>query len=456
MDRRPTGSLVLLRRSSDVLLAAVPIALATFIAFLALAWASLGVDRTVLVDQVRAAYASRDLRPDAAALFGNVDIGEHQYNDCLILFQAIDDRASRVERTISPLRPVPTRQGICADLRQLVTAGPGQPRDFYHRYFHAHTTFARLLVPELGVAGLRDLYKFLICLVLCAGIGFAMMDIARRRRDMLGVVWLIIFLAFARFYGFEAFGQSLGHAPADLTILGFLLIISRVSVDRPISRRFALISAAAFGALTIETEFLTGGLPLGLAVLLGTVPFAVAADRDALRTTMEAAISFAVAIATCVIARMLLLLVMFGTAPLAGAGAQLLVRTGMAAPPDQETAKGAGSFLIRVLAGMDSLAAGMPWLVIGLLGLTLTSGIWGYRVLRSGADDAVRRRALALVASNVVLLLWIVVFWEHTTVHAWFMDRIFVWTLASGAILFALAVRSQDAAVAIMAQDPTS
>ncbi|WP_375395722.1 hypothetical protein [uncultured Sphingomonas sp.] len=421
----------------------VPTALAIFIGFCALAWASLGVDRTLLMSQVRTAYGSRDLRTDGGALFGNVNIGEHQYNDCLILFQTIDDRASRMERAISPLRPVPDKQGICADLKELVTSGPGQPPDFYHRYFHAQTTLARMLVPGLGVAGLRDLYKLLISSILVAGIGLALLDIARRRRDVMGVVWLIVFFVFARFFGLESFGQSLGHAPADLLIVCFLLIVSRASSERPISRRFAMVAAASFGALTIEFEFLTGGLPLGLAVVIGTLPLALAPGGKALKTTLDAAISFGIGVVTCMIGRILLLLMVFGTTPLTASFDQLLYRTGIGNSVNNDASSGLGSFVMRVCSGLGSLAAGMIWLVIGMLGLALVSGIWSYQILRKDENDAVRQRAVALVASNVVLLLWIVLFRQHTAEHAWFIDRIFVWALASSGILFALAVESR-------------
>jgi len=435
----PTGSAAMIRRIGRAALLSVPTALAIFVVFCGLAWASLGVDRSLLIDQVRTAYATRDLRTDGGALFGNVNIGEHQYNDCLILFQTIDDRASRVERAISPLRPIPDKQGICADLKALAISGPSQAPDFYHRYFHAQTTLARMLVPSLGVAGLRDLYKLLISAVLLAGIGLALFDIARRQRATMGVVWLTVFFVF----GLESFGQSLGHAPADLLILLFLLTVNRTSSDRPISPAFAMVAAAAFGALTIEFEFFTGGLPLGLAVVIGIVPLALAPGGEVLKNTLCAAISFTIGILTCVLGRVFSLLMVFGTKPLSSSFDQLLYRTGVNTRPNGFAPAGLGDFITRILSGMGSLAAGMPWLVIGMLALALISGIWSYRVLRKDKIDAIRQRAVALVASNLVLLLWVVIFWQHTSEHAWFIDRIFSWSLASSGILFVLAVDSQ-------------
>ena len=444
MGLKSAESRTIVGRMGEIVIVSATTALAVFLVFFALSWASLGADRTAMTNQVRAAFASGELRPDASWLFGDTVIGVHQYNDCLILFQAIDDRAPRLERAVSPLSTVPSETSSCTDLQRLIDTGAGQPPYFYHRYLHGHTTLARLLVPTIGVAGLRGLYKLTLSLVLLAGTGFAMLEIARRRRVVENAVWLIIFAVFARYFGLESFGQSLSHAPADLTVLGFVLLISRASADRPISRRLALIVAALFGALTIEFEFLTGGLPLGLAVTIGALPLALAADGKALTTAADAAVSFAVGVATCLIGKAILLVAVFGTAPLTETAGQFLFRTGLSHAANRDQPAGWGEFFSHTYAGLESLAPGMPWLAIGSLALALGAGIWGYRLLRRDADAGVRARATALAGSNVVLLLWMVLFWQHTAEHAWFIDRILAWTLASGFALFFLAVATND------------
>jgi len=66
-------------------------------------------------------------------------------------------------------------------------------------------------------------------------------------------------------------------------------------------------------------------------------------------------------------------------------------------------------------------------------------------MLRSAAP-VMRERTIALLASNAAILLMLVGFWQHTMIHAWFMERTLVWTIATGFALFALACRERDGA----------
>jgi hypothetical protein len=47
---------------------------------------------------------------------------------------------------------------------------------------------------------------------------------------------------------------------------------------------------------------------------------------------------------------------------------------------------------------------------------------------------------MLVAASNLVLVVWVAVFNHHFYIHAWFMTRIFAWTIATGFALFAMAV----------------
>jgi hypothetical protein len=432
-------------RSTAVALAwAAGIGAAVYLTFLVLAWFSLGVDRAAMTAPVRAAYATGDLRPDATSIFGDTDIGVHQFNDCLILFQAIDDRASRTERAVSPLSPAIDVDGPCPQLRRIADGAALPAPRFYHHYLHAQTTLTRALLPAMGVRGLREVYRLVISLVLLAGIGLALVRMAGGQDRLRNGVWIILFLSFARGYGFESFGQSLGHAPAHLLILGQLLFLSRASANGPIAPRTVLIASAVFGALTMEFEMLTGGLPLGLAVTIGAVPLALARDHDPTRTTILSGVAFVVAALTCAIGKLVALLVVFGTAPITESARQLLFRAGMNASSTRDGTAGWSDFHSHVWAGLQALAPGMQWLTAGLLLIALVAGGWSYARLRRDDDAVVRARALALAGSNVVLVSWMVIFWQHTTQHAWFIDRILVWPLATGFALFALAVGSSE------------
>jgi hypothetical protein len=76
-----------------------------------------------------------------------------------------------------------------------------------------------------------------------------------------------------------------------------------------------------------------------------------------------------------------------------------------------------------------------------MIALSIAAGAWGATRIYKGGDHEARTRASLLLLSNVVILLWIAVFREHMIVHAWFMDRMFTWTIASGFGLFALALQ---------------
>lgn len=436
-----TGGRWLVARVGAGLAVGVPVGIATFLIFLALAYASLGADRNALAGQVRSAFASQQLEVAKPALFGDTDLGTQQFNDCLILYHSIDDRAPRRELAVSPLSSPLESDFPCVKLHTLVFQGADASPRFYHRYLHAPTTLARLLVPSLGVRGTRELYRMAISLLLLAGIAYALIGLARDKTRDADAIWLILFLVFARLFGFETFGQSFGHGPADL-LIGYLLLLSRASAGGPLSTRAALLAAAAFGALTMEFEFLTGGLPLGLALVLGTLPLALRPDAALGRTTAGAACAYVAAALACAMAKLAVVLAVFGSAPLTDAGHQLLLRTGIGAPPGRDGPPADWSqYFGRLWAALDALAPGMHWLVVGLLVLSLVAGGWGYRRLRSADRFADRAWATALLGSNLVILLWMVVFWQHTAAHAWFMARLLVWPLASGTALFVLALR---------------
>lgn len=429
----------MLRAIAATLPVATGIALAVFGAFLLLTVASLRTDRAALARPVTAAFADGALEPQASWLLGDTAIGAHQYNDCLILFQALDDRGPARLRAVSPLSvPVDTDRS-CAVLEDFVDGRVQPPPRYYHQYLHGHTMLARWLVPRLGVAGLRGLYRLAIGIVLLAGIGYAMLGIARGRRPVEAAVWAVVFLAFARWFGFESFGQSLGHGPADLVPLAFLLFLARGSADAPMRVRTAVTGSALFGALTMQFEFLTGGLPLGLAIVTGAVPIATGGQGAA---PVRAVVAFATAAATTAVAKLVLVATVFPAGAIGDMLHQLRFRVGLAGAVRRDTPVGWDEFRDHVSAGLEGLAPGMHTLTLGMLVLACVAGGWGYARLRGDAD--LRGRAGALLASMLVPPLWLVVFWQHSAEHAWFTDRILVWLIAGGAALFVLAIGARQ------------
>ncbi|WP_288411812.1 hypothetical protein [uncultured Sphingomonas sp.] len=428
------------RAAAEAAAIGIAAALAVFALFYWLAAASLHIDRAALARPVTAAFANGALDPAASWQHGNTEIGSHQYNDCLILFQAMDDRAPARLRAVSPLSVPIETDNSCAALQALTVGQAPATTRFYHQYLHGHTTLARWLVPQLGVAGLRGLYKLLASLLLLAGIGYALLGLARGPRVGEAGAWLAIFVVFARWYGLESFGQSLGHGPADLMILTFLLFLARGSANRPLGAGTVMIGAALFGALTMAFEFLTGGLPLGLAIILGAVPLALSGGGEQGRALLRAVVAFVVAAGATMAAKLLMVVALFPAGALTVIEHQLLFRVGLEQAARRETAVGGREFVTHLWAGLEGLASGMQLLVLGSLLIALVAGGWGYRRLRA-AGPAERFRASALAGSLLVPPLWLVLFWQHSAEHAWFMDRILTWDIAGGMALFALALR---------------
>ena len=424
-------------RSASV---ALVVALAIFGLFYGLAYASLTVDRSDLARPVMAAFADGTLDAKASWLHGNTEIGSHQYNDCLILFQAVDDRAPARLRAISPLSVPVDTDNSCATLQDFAAGRVLPPTRFYHQYVHGHTILARWLVPELGVAGLRGLYKLSATLLILAGIGYALMGLAKGPRVAEAGAWLAIFVVLARWFGLESFGQSLGHGPADLVVIAFLLFLARGSAERPLGAGAVVIGAAVFGAMTVQFEFLTGGLPLGLAIVLGAVPLALPGQAASGRTLVGAVTAYAVAATTTMVAKLVLVVIAFPAGALAAIEHQLLFRVGLEQASRRDTAVGGAEFVAHVWAGLEGMAAGMHLLAFGSLLIAGAAAGSGYRQLRASPDAGERFRATALAASLLVPPLWLVLFWQHSAEHAWFMDRILTWDIAGGMALFALAV----------------
>jgi hypothetical protein len=403
---------------------------------------SLGLDVAGDVAKVRAAYADGTLQ-DQDWLPGNIAIGHHQFNDCLILLQTIDQRATPGQLAISPIIWTDTPGGMCEKLHAYSDGRMTPPPPaFYHRYLHGHTTLARYLLPQRSVADIRELYKTTEIRLIALGIIVAMIVIARRRRVGAGLVWLAGFLAFSRFFGLDAFGQSLGHGPADIVFLAAMLTMAATAIVGGVGRRTILGLAALFGALTIVFEFLTGGLPLGSALVIGGAALMLRdkAVESPLRIAGQALAAFWAAVATVIGIKLILVAWIFG----GNAVSQILLSTEMrmtivaATGPVIDTSF--HKFFSELFWCLDSLAPGLWPLPPLMIALAVAGGSWALWTLRGHPDQRVRQTAWLLAGSNLALLLWVLATRQHIVLHAWFMDRIFAWTIASGFGLFALAL----------------
>ncbi|TZG28974.1 hypothetical protein [Sphingomonas montanisoli] len=398
---------------------------------------SLGHDDTA---RIRAAFASGDLQ-DRDWLPGNTDIGHHQFNDCLTLLQAIDQRGTTAQLTVSPIIWTDMPGGMCAKLHAFAErGGPTPPVAFYNRYLHGHTTLTRYLLPDHSVADIRELYKKTEIRLLVLGISIAMLTVAlRRRRAASGLVWFAAFIAFARFFGIEAFGQSLSHGPADIVFVGAILALALANLAGGARLWLLLAGAALFGALTIDFEFLSGGLPLGTALVIGGTALALRAKAKTspVMAAASATIAFWAAVLTTIAIKLALVASTFGTGALAQIARSTEVRMAIIPTTGEPVDASFGRFVSELFWNLDALAPGAWPLPVLAMALGVAGGLWALFVLRPHPDVRVRQTAWLLAGSNLALLVWVVATRQHIVLHAWFMDRIFVWTIASGFGLFA-------------------
>lgn len=421
----------------SAIMRSIAVAAILYAVLLGLSWSSLGSDPRQATAAIVAAFKTGDLT-EADILDTDTRIGAHQFNDCLILDQAIARSGSRAQMTVTPPNDLADRTTrVCQELKQSVTEGKQGQLNFYQNYIHGHTVLARILLEFLPVRAIRTLYALIIAALLVTGITLAMRQALRSGATVNVIFWLCFFVVFARFFGLEYFSRSLGHGPSDAVLLGYGLWLETTSFgaqSRPVD---FVVPVAVFGALTMIFEFLTGGLPLGFALTIAGVAMAERRDDRLKVSLMSACAAFITAITTMVMIKIALTEIMFGPGAVTSAGSQLIDRLAGAAQFDQIPPPTIANIIIRVSRGLGEMIGGQPGLVVMILLLTIIFGTAGLVRLR-GSD--LRDRATLVAASNLVLISWVAVFNHHFYVHAWFMTRIFAWTVATGFALFAMAV----------------
>lgn len=421
----------------SAIMRSIAIAAILYAILLALSWASLGSDPRQATAAVVTAFKAGDLT-EADILDTDTRIGAHQFNDCLILDQAITRSGTRAQMTVTPPNDLSDRTtAVCQELKRSVLEGKHGPLNFYQNYIHGHTVLARALLEVLPVRAIRTLYQLIIASLLLAGVALAMRQALRGGATVNVIFWLCFFLAFARFFGFEHFSQSLGHGPADAVLLGYALWLETTSFgaqSRPVD---FVVPVAAFGALTAIFEFLTGGIPLGIALTIAGVAMAERRDDRLKSSIASACVAFITAIATMVLIKIVLTQIVFAQGAVTSIGGQLFERLAGSAQFEDIPPPTVANTLIRVSRGLGEMMGGQPGFVVMILLLTIAFGAAGLVRLRR---SDLRERAMLVAASNLVLVLWVAVFNHHFYVHAWFMTRIFAWTIATGFALFAMAV----------------
>lgn len=389
-------------------------------------YATAGRDAAPVREAVRAAFAVGTLGIVDRRL-NDRQVGAFQFNDCAILVMAANDHGTRVERALSPFGRLkagadPTTISACAELQDIVVAGNEADYGYspYHRYLHGGRALAAALVPELGVQGLRALLLAANELVL---LSVLLLCLWRSRdggaRPQLALAVLSALLLTVSGVGY--FGQSLSMGPADLMVHGMFALLV-LGGPLALGRVAYLGIAAGSGVLVAYFEFLTGEIPLSVALLI-LLPAICLDSRAAMREAALRAVfgptAFLATAAAMFALKYAITAQVFGPGVWGDIGGALATRTGLE-----------GFSLIEVFERLayrthhfafGSVGLGLAYLMVALAVFSVCI----FSDLRASGEEASWRRwrALGFLGGAGSVLAWYVIFSSHSAVHSWFMIR---------------------------------
>lgn len=432
---RPAG--VIAAAGTAVLVAAI-----ITIALLGMNYAATHLDRTAIRKHVAAAFKNGDL-DEQTHKPTDTSAGVHQYNDCLILMMAVNEQAPKPHRALSPL-VLKNSNNPCQRLKAIIENIEGTPEGtlaHYHRYLHGHTAVAALAVGAAPLGLVRILFSFTVFsatagLIVCSSL--RMMAAARAisnggfGEDAASRFYRGLFIGFASlammlFFGFQFFGMSLSHFPADILLLAYMGVWLAFDLSRWNLIRLTAFHSA-FGALTAYFEFLTGGVPLSICLIF----FGFAATAHANRQYTDlwraatAAAAFFIGVVAAFAVKLGATVVVFDTAILSDFFERLSYRTagdGHVYPWDTFTA---------LLGSAKYIGAGWPPLgMVLLLTPAMMFVLMSYRLLRSVRTNPPTPRLLLLILATLSIYGWWIVFAQHSAQHNFFMVRIGVGAIFS-------------------------
>ena len=221
--------------------------------------------REVLIRKIKNAFVSGELI-DKDVLPLDTHRGYNQYNDCLILQLITNRTGSGVADAFGPVWYLRQEEqpDVCSSLHQLTdrdgdTRGLIQQR--YTRYWHGYNAVAALLLQHFELIDVRRILKTAFCIV------FVAVGVAPLGNMRLTVVALPIAIFGLAFWQIGEFGQSLSHAPGEMSVfIGlFCLLVWRKHL---ISPAVYVPWFAAFGAVLAYLDMFTGPTPMAFGLLI--------------------------------------------------------------------------------------------------------------------------------------------------------------------------------------------
>jgi len=451
-------SLFKTRASSIFTAACLSTLIAVFLTSLLLGanYLSAKLPRPIIHERIVKAFSNEDL-VNAVHLRTNTKQGAHQYNDCLILAMAFDDRPAPALRALSPVTPpVMLDNNPCAYLKSISSGSepvPLSPAAFYHRYLHGQVAVTALALQWLDLPTVRivyDAFAFSILTLLVASNLILLRSTLVRIHDQASRAQyiqqasrhgflLLLSCVLVLFYSVQFYGMSLGHGPSDAVVYLYLLTATYVNFSAWRSWQTLTIHAA-FGVFTAYFELFTGGVPLGLSIIfLCYASLAVGPHRTEIWWLgCLSAGAFLCAFFVAVITKLLVAGSFFGYGEVfTNFLSQLQFWT---------EGNRVGIFDAAIALAQSAHYLGAGWRLLGVSLLGFSGFAFAYSLvvilkrLRSGGNWEC---PTLLVLSYASIILWYVVFRKHAYQHNFFMIRISVMLITSSLLLLALASRNQ-------------
>lgn len=405
-------------------------------ALLAINIASASIDRSAIKAKVEAAFQTNQLMASDYYRTDGV-LGNHQFNDCLILDMVMNDDRPAIERGLSPTY---THSGIdkCETLRKTIA---GEQLDVepentsYHRYLHGHTALAAVMLSVMPLHTARLFLSLSQIAILIATVCVSCrlyLNAANPTERSISITTGWASLCLILFFGFSFFSMSLSHGPAD-SLLGLYLLCWLIFKPWRMSVLSTTIFHGVFGALTAYFEFLTGGIPMGMCLVF--LCYAGIAASDKSRSTIAdgfmSVAAFCAGIVVAFVVKLAATTLAFGPEVIGDFTQRLSYRTlggedGGTYPWNAAWAVLKGSYTIghgsTILGGI---------LILSASGL-IASCLWG---LRTKSVREISDRTLLLLLSAASIYVWWIVFSQHTAQHYFFMARIAVGTIIAAPLL---------------------
>lgn len=403
-------------------------------AFLVVAVVTAALPREPLRERVRSGFESGALLQRDWLPF-DTRRGVHQYDECLLLQMLTNERGDVLADALGPrnLTRDHSYSDYCATLHQLVVAG-APASDYtvfaYTRYWHGYMPVASGMLRWMSLDAARRVLhaaSYLSCLLLLA--------VSLRQSGMARVTGAAMAGTALLFWGLPYYGQLFAHAPGDTAvILGVAVMVAAGGRLLPAHRLIPF--AAAYGALIVYLEFLTGQLPTALAFLVAATG-AAASSADArsahvaaLRTVMVAAAAFIAGAAVTVAAKQALAYAAFG-------GSAATAFTGslsryMSTAPVGETLPAVLRPFAELYGSGRVLTYGSSTAATVLYSAALLSWLAAAAAAAWHRDRRLLVEVGILALASAVVVAWVLALPTHTFFHARFMVRISMAPVALG------------------------